>query len=299
MNTKRVPVTALVGLLLVGCGGVAQANVSMNFDTLTTSPYINFSNLYSGSPPSESANLSAYQTDTPGAWYGGNYVPDQFQITPFNGGSVLQMGIAPSQYQSPGTGGFSSLNFQGMRYDTNLSGTTQTMSIQLYVDPNWGSTTTVDVGMAAVGVNNANSVVSNPAIAYLNADSSDPIPGYSSAGFYSYDYSSAKWNFLAAANSGFNTVSFTLTSGSGIQYYLNGAAVGSLYADTVTTSLQSVMLYALNPAGSLESPDSLYEFDNFSANNTPVPEGSTLLLLLPATFLLLRRGRLTEKVLSR
>ena len=283
MNTAR---RFLISFLLVLVGlraGKAMGDISMNFDNLTTSPYITFgSSLYSGSPPSESANLATYQTDTPGAWYGGNYVPDQFQLAPFNGGSVLQMGIAPSQYQSsPGTG-FSSLNFQGMKYDTSLSGPQQSMSVDINVQQSWTSSSPppIDFGMAAF---DNNAVVA--AIAFITStDNSDPVQIEKSPITDIYGYDSNEWHPLILQSpfndNSFNAIGFALNTLNGmITYNVNGYSVRSQTAPTGTTSLQSVMLYALNPKNSIPNPDnvdSLYQFDNFAATSgSVVPEPPT------------------------
>ncbi|MGC9261230.1 MAG: PEP-CTERM sorting domain-containing protein [Phycisphaerae bacterium] len=286
----------LVAIVLMACSGKTFGNVSMNFDSLTISPNINFSNLYSGSPPSELANLATYQIDTPGAWYGANYVPDKFGLTSMSGQNVLQMGISPSQYQyNPAplgsSSGFGFSDFQGMKYDTGLSGTVQTMSVQLYVDPSWAANPNaiVNVGLEATGVNTGNSVVGKPTVAYLNLDGGispegggDYIYGYSNPGFYYYDYKNVagnpnpEWEYLAAGTSGFNTIGFTLTVGQGIQYSLNGTAVGSLYSDSAMTTLQNLELYARNSLSSSSAPDQMYTFDNLSATSVPEPPTAAL-----------------------
>ncbi len=308
MNMNRSIVPMLVVLVGLWGYGKAYGDVSMNFNTLTISPYINFSNLYSGSPADESANLATYQTDTPGAWYGGNYVPDQFHLATLGGKSVLQLGINFAQYQynfsTSEAMSFAPPNqdLQGMRYDTNLSGTKQTLSLGAYIDPSWISAPTnppdpplpiVNFGMEGIGVDAHGNVVSRPVIAYLYNDliakdaGLDTIFGYSVPGFYAYDYAGIsvpssnltgpQWYLLApASSSGFNTVGFTLTVGKGIQYYLNGSPVGGLYPDTAATSLQSVMLYARNPFYSTSYPDQIYSFDNFAAtSSSAVPEPPT------------------------
>lgn len=288
-------------LVLVGLwGGKAWGNVSMNFDSLTISPNITFP-----TPTDESA-LTAYQTDTPGAWYAGNYAPHTFGIQSMGGQNVLQMGISPSQYQynpSPSgiTSGVGYSDFQGMKYDTGLSGTVQTMSVQLYVDPLWATNQTiVNVGLEATGVNAKSSAVGEPTIAYLNLDSGispegggDFIGGYNNPGFYYYDYKNVagntnpEWKYLAAGTSGFNTIGFKLTVGQGIQYSLNGTAVGSLYSDSAMTSLQNLGFYARNPLSSSSAPDQMYTFDNLSATSgSVVPAPSTAALLVGETVIL-------------
>jgi hypothetical protein len=233
----------------------------------------------------------------PAGWSTDRYTPAIFQSGVTNAaigsGQYLEVGLAASDYQ--GSGSF--YDYQGDGYSPlNLSGPYQQISVQLYVDPSWATNNTpVNIGLWGVGTDASNNISAYPIIAYLNNDydtgdpsAADPTAGYTTPGFYAYDYdgvnnANGDWYYLAPGVAGaLNTISFTLNVGSGITYDINGAAVGGLYADTDTTSLASLIIDANN-----FDADQDYYLDNLSATSVPLPtvpfEAAGLLVVALAT----------------
>jgi hypothetical protein len=171
------------------------------------------------------------------------------------------------------------------------------------VDPSWAANNTpINFGMWATGFDGS-SVSAFPIIAYLNNDydtadsaNGDPTAGYTTPGFYIYDYnglfnSNGDWVLVAAANAGvFNTISFTLTVGTGFEYYVNGVPVYS-YADAFTDSLGNVILDANNFGG-----DYTAYLAGFSATSAPLPAsvwgGSALFTAMGIVTLVGKRRRM-------
>ncbi len=128
--------TLLVLGAVVGIAGVAKGNLAIS-PNIPATPY---SNVTSSTDTTDFNNdQAAYQTPTPGAWYGNDYTPLVFEmVSSGSSNNVLEMEIAnpvvPST-QNNFIGG--SNNWQGMNYDIP-STPVQTVSVGLYVD-NWAN----------------------------------------------------------------------------------------------------------------------------------------------------------------
>ena len=92
---------------------------------------------YAGTGDFASAvNLCATQAS--GCWYTDRYAPGVFATTSFGGGSVLQHGVrADSAANRPPAYSSASITTQGRKLDTDLTGPTQAMTIDLWVDSSW------------------------------------------------------------------------------------------------------------------------------------------------------------------
>ena len=79
-------------------------------------------------------------TQAPDTWYTDRYAPAGFQVTNFDGDNRLQHTISAADGASSRPGAFSSsfYNTQGRKYD--LSTSTTSLSVDLYVDDLWAST---------------------------------------------------------------------------------------------------------------------------------------------------------------
>ncbi len=202
--------------------------------------------VYSFASPS---STSAWTVDRypPASFLGGQTAPDS---TP----GVLEQNVLGSQFQ--GVGSF--YDYQGESLAVNLSGPVQSVSINLYITTAMLTQSTayandVNVGMWTTGVDSTNSISAYPIIEFMNLNSASDTthPGYSGIGFYTWDYdgnNNPAGDWFAAdppSTPGWYNLDTVLTVGTGLQYYVNGSLIGT-YADTSTTSLQSVMLEDYN-----------------------------------------------------
>lgn len=218
---------------------------------------------------SGSVNLSA--TQAPGYWYTDRYAPGVFATTSFGGGTVLQHGIRAVDYQPT-----SFYNYQGRKLDTDLTGSTQAMTIDLWVDSSWLGADR-NAAMWATGFDNV-LPIPVPISAY-------PILGWRSSGsvtpgFYAFDYVNGGWLSLMTASAGdygrWHTLSLVLTVGTGIEYFVDGQ-LKLTFADPDTTDLGNVILNAYNYGADYD----VY-WDNFQVRSSS-----------PAAFLSAITGQMT------
>ena len=90
-----------------------------------------------------SAPVSTAATAAPGVWYTDRYAPAVFESYNFGGKMVLRHGVrvADSAANRPPAYSSTFYNTQGRKLDTNLSGATQSFSIDLWVDSTWAGPT--------------------------------------------------------------------------------------------------------------------------------------------------------------
>lgn len=146
-------------------------------------------------------------------------------------GGELQIGILGSQVL-PDAQMF--YNTQGKSTAVN----TAFLGIDIFVDANWGNNS-VYTGIWGVGRDATDAISAYSIVAYRQNIDASP------AGFYSYDYILGGWNFLTAANTGWNSVSMTLTPGTGVSYAVNGTTVG-FFNDSETLKFDSVIVNTKN-----------------------------------------------------
>lgn len=199
-------------------------------------------------------------TQAPGAWYTDRFAPAEFRSATFDGDARLLHGLSGADEQDS-----SFRNYQGRKYDTGLSGPSQTFSIDLFVGEDWAARE-VNAGMWGTGIDGAGDISAYPILAFRNgADIA--------AGFYAFDYFGGDWILETPVGEvgEWYTLSFDLSVGTGVEYFVDGSSIGT-FADTGTTSLDNVILNAYNFGEDID----VY-WDNFSA--TGVPEPGTWCLL--------------------
>jgi len=170
-------------------------------------------------------------------WTVDRRAPGVFEInnSQFPGNNVLQLGVVGSQRELSSN----FYNYQGMQHAFPLTGSPQSYSIDQFVSPSdWGADT-INSGIWGVGYESpAVDPSAYPIVAYRQG-------GADAAGYYSFDYINGGWTFLTAANAGWNNLRLELTPGTGIQYFVNGVAVGAT-ADSATANLTNVILNSYN-----------------------------------------------------
>ena len=182
-----------------------------------------------------SAAIATGDTAAPGVWYTDRYKPAVFESAVFNGEPVLKHGVRAADIQSS-----SFYNYQGRKLDINLTGSKQTVSIDLWVDPSW-TTGSHNVGVWGTGYDGS-SVSAYPIIAWRNGGT-DP------AGFYAFDYVNGGWIPLKVAApedyGRWHTLSFSLTVGSGVEHFIDGVSRLN-FTDPDTKSWANVILNVYN-----------------------------------------------------
>ncbi|MCB0200336.1 MAG: hypothetical protein KDI03_09730 [Anaerolineae bacterium] len=191
------------------------------------------------------APIALSATQAPGYWYPDRYPPYAFadDNSTFTGKDVIKHSINIADSAANRPSGYSSTfyNTQGRKYDTSLTGSVQSMSIDMWVDSTWVGNDRY-AGLWSTGIDGANAISAYPIIAFRN---SAVTPG-----FYTWDYTGAgAWVLVQAATPGdydqWHNLSFVLTVGTGVEYFLDGVSMGTL-ADVDTVSLENVILNAYN-----------------------------------------------------
>ncbi len=224
----------------VGMAGATASASSVNFDFSNPVP------------------LAA--TQTAGAWYTDRYAPGEFDSFNFNGEQVLRHGIREADSQANRPSQFSSTfyNYQGRKYDLGYTGASVSLSIDLWVDASWENADR-NAGIWATGTNADGNI------------SAYPIMAYRANGISTFDYINGGWQPAVSFSSGdfgaWVNLSFTLTPGVGIEYFVNGTSIGT-FADAATTTIDNVILNGYNFGESYD----IY-WDNFQAQVIPLPSG--------------------------
>jgi hypothetical protein len=152
-------------------------------------------------------------------------------------------------------------NYQGRKYDINLSNSVQSVFIDLYVDASM-LTRSVNTGLWATGFDREGDVSAYPIIVFRNTgnDTDGFVPTFSM-----FDYYNGGWIFPTSATPGWHTIGFTLEVGTGVEYFVDGNSVGT-FADAHTTSLGNVILNTYN-----FNEQQTYYYDNLSVSSVPEP----------------------------
>jgi hypothetical protein len=207
-------------------------------------------------------------TQAPGTWYTDRFAPAGFaagQTAPDGQIGTLKQSIDGSQVQAN-----SFYNYQGRKYDINLTGAVQAVSIGLYVDPSW-ATNDVNAGIWLTGFDSTPGEVSAyPIIAYRHSSTA-------SAGFYTWDYVNGGWINDPAVGPGWHTLTTKLIVGTGMESYVDGVLFAT-FADPDTVSLGNVILNSYNYGQSYD----VY-WDNLSTATVPEPATLIVWSLLGAT----------------
>lgn len=174
------------------------------------------------------SNLSGWSVD--------RELPAAFETdtSTFAGQTVLHVGISGAQQNAS-----SFYNYQG---EQTATGAVDDYTTSLYVPATDWAGQTINTGVWAVGYDNTNAISAYAIIAYRQGQ------GITS-GFYSFDYTndanSGDWEFLTAAQTGWNSLDISLTPGTGVTYTVNGSNVGTT-ADSDTTSFNNVIIDTYN-----------------------------------------------------
>ena len=118
-----------------------------------------------------SAPVATSATAAPGVWYTDRYAPAVFESYNFGGEMVLRHGVRvadsaanrPSAYSGP------FYNTQGRKLDTNLAGSQQSMSIDLWLDAAMSGPDCRVAGLWATGMDSSNGIQSYPIVAFRNS----------------------------------------------------------------------------------------------------------------------------------
>jgi hypothetical protein len=232
--------TGKIGIGMAGaiaCAGLLTAGVAPSFAAFYT--------------PDFNGPLTLSSTSGSGVWYTDRTAPGGFSTS---GGTL-------SETVDPGAATTGFYSTQGRDYNINLTGGVQTASIELYLQPSWaqpttGASTNVVAGFWGAGTYASGGVSAYPIISFINdpsyVENNNPA-GYSGPtgpGFYTYNYMTSTGNFTLVNTApihygGWNTLSYKLTVGTGVEYYVNGVDVGGI-ADTQTASLATVLLEVQN-----------------------------------------------------
>jgi parallel beta-helix repeat protein len=189
------------------------------------------------------------QTAAPGVWYTDRYAPGVFESYDFGGEMVLWHGIraADSAANRPPAFSGAFYNTQGRKLDLNLSGSQQSMSIDLWLDSAMAGPDGRVAGLWGTAFNASDAISAYPIIAFRNRAQNAPDFDPITPGFYAWNFSD--WVLLREATSAdydqWHTLSIVWTVGAGVEYLVNGEPLLSL-AQTSTTKLGDVILNAYN-----------------------------------------------------
>ena len=177
-----------------------------------------------------SAPVATGVTAAPGVWYTDRYAPAVFESYNFGGEMVLRHGVrvADSAANRPPSYSGTFYNTQGRNLDANLTGSQQSMSIDLWLDSAMAGPDARVAGLWATAKNASNAVSSYPIVAFRNRSQASGFPAIT-PGFYGWDENDAVgdgWVLLKATTVGdygrWHTLSFVWTVGTGVQYFLDG-----------------------------------------------------------------------------
>lgn len=237
MTLRKLLLLAGVGTA-IACGATAAQASTETFDNPVT--------------------LSA--TPAPGAWYVDRYAPNGFATS----GGVLHETISASDFQDPGTRQF--YNTQGRAFDL---GPTQSMSIQLYVDPTFDGSNQRDAGFWGVADDSTSAVSAYPIIELSDLGGSLVFRGWDNDGAGSW------FNITSATGleGTWQTLSISLDTTTDLFTYTVGNVSMTTAAEGSQT-LQSVILQGYNA-------DANYgiAWDNLSAPGVPEPAAWGLMIL--------------------
>lgn len=204
-----------------------------------------------------SSTVPIAASQAPGVWYPDRYAPAVFESYDFGGEMVLRHGIRATDVQ-----GNSFYNYQGRKLDTNLTGTAQSMSIDLWLDASWNGASR-NAGIWSTGFDSGSVASAYPIVAWRSGGT-DP------AGFYAFDYINGGWLPLKMATVGdygrWHTLTFVFSVGTGVEYFVDGVS-RLTFADPDTANLRNLILNAYNFGADYD----VY-WDNFRVGSTtPTP----------------------------
>ena len=125
-----------------------------------------------------STAVATAPTAAPGVWYVDRYAPAVFESYNFMGEKVLRHGVRVADSAANRPPGYSSTfyNTQGRKLDTNLTGSQQSMSIDLWLDPTMAGPDARVAGLWATGEDASNVVSSYPIVAFRNRSQDPAFP---------------------------------------------------------------------------------------------------------------------------
>ena len=186
--------------------------------------------------------LQTGESPAEGVWYPDRYRPAVFEIATFGGETVIKHGVrsTDSETSRPSPYNSSFYNTQGRKYDVNLAGPTQTVTIDMFVGADWASDQR-NPGLWATGFDGAD-ISAYPILAWRSTTGVVP-------GFYAFDYINGGWLELRKATPAdynvWHTLKIVLNVGTGVDYYVDGQKLRS-FADPDTKTIGNLILNVYN-----------------------------------------------------